>query len=320
MAHVQVEEGGNWPNFVVFGLHLVEMAGGSWLPWWPKSWNPFSRWKYTSAYDYDTILASLAEEIEVVELTLMDIKARKRRAVSSVLQVLLMLWIGALAVLWGYASLAYTDEDYAWARSMFLLGLIVGTPVLLVVFHRLISLWFRRLEKAQETHLQALRKQRREKINEIKKATDFEHLRLLLERYDDETSVPEPSYTHADGAEHTSDAQSLRSKHSISSLRREPSRDSLRPGRPAESRHSRKPSEKGVPKLAPAITGMPIMGVPSAPPARGWMDKFADVILGTDPYGASLEDQQYALICRNCFRHNGLVPKNELNEIRTWTD
>lgn len=294
------------------------MAGKPWLPWWPKSWNPFSRTKVPSAYDYDAILESLTEEIEVVELTLADIKARRRRAVSSVLRVILTGWVMVLLVLWGYTVVVHNtgDEGWVWYHSFYLVGLVLGTPVMLVVLHHLVTLWFRRLEKAQETHLQTLRVQRRQKINEIKKATDFEHLRRLLERYDDDPHTSEPSYTQSNT--HTdSDAPhgtQLRSRASMRSLKPQPSREGLSSTRATEPRPVRDDRSR---KPAPPITGMPIMGVPSAPPPRGWMDKVADMILGTDPYGASLEDQQYALICRNCFRHNGLVPKSELNEIRT---
>ncbi|KAI3624266.1 hypothetical protein CBS14141_002694 [Malassezia furfur] len=293
------------------------MVGKSWLPWWPNSWNPFARRKVPSAYDYDAILESLTEEIDSVESTLMDIKARRRRAVSSVLRVILTAWILVLLLLWGYTAVVHNtvDKKWEWYHSFYLVGLVLGTPVMLVLLHRLITLWFRRLEKAQETHLQALRVQRRQKINEIKKATDFEHLRSLLERYDDEASSDlAHTQTSPAAGDDAPSGTSLRSKASSRSLRSKASKDKLSVTHSWESQPSRDDRNK---KLAPPITGMPIMGVPSAPPPRGWMDKVADMILGTDPYGASPEDQQYALICRNCFRHNGLVPKNELNEIRT---
>lgn len=62
--------------------------------------------------------------------------------------------------------------------------------------------------------------------------------------------------------------------------------------------------------------GMPTAPLSNTPTQRGWLDKVADAILGTDPYGATPEEQQYALICKHCFRHCGLVPKHEFNEVR----
>ncbi|WFD22759.1 hypothetical protein MEQU1_001436 [Malassezia equina] len=211
--------------------------GHSPLPWWPKTWNPFSRWHTTSHYDYETILSSLADEIKQVESTLLDIKARKRRAIYNVLQ--------------------------------------------------------------------------RTKINEIKRATDFDHLRALLDTYDteakQEASVPSTPSTPAN-------QNRLLSRRSTTSLRRVTSKDVLRRHRKADSLQEKPRLEEDdvTPSLAPAITGLPIQGIQdgqcnpesrasiqtpdsSAPYPRSWMDKVADMILGTDPYGATLEDQQYAL-------------------------
>lgn len=70
-------------------------------------------------------------------------------------------------------------------------------------------------------------------------------------------------------------------------------------------------SANGLSSLGPVIDAGKV-----PPPPRGWMDKVADMILGTDPYGTTLEEQQYALICRGCMRHNGLVPKQEFDEVR----
>ncbi|WFD00140.1 hypothetical protein MYAM1_002886 [Malassezia yamatoensis] len=301
------------------------MLGKSWLTWWPKAWNPFARRTVPSAYDYDAILESLSEEVEAVEMTLMDIKARRRRVVSSVLRVIFTAWILIILLLWGYSTLMHStyDKKWEWYHSFYLVGLVLGTPAMLVLLHHVITLWFRRLEKAQESHLQALRVQRRQKINEIKKATDFEHLRSLLERYDDDeppsTEQPghAPNQTHQRSESNASITGGIRGKASFRSLRGQISKESLRPQtqHTNDSRSTRADDSKKV--AAPAITGMPVMGVQKALAPRGWMDKVADLILGTDPYNASPEDHQYALICRNCFRHNGLVPKDEMNEIRT---
>lgn len=308
--------------------------GHSLLPWWPKTWNPFSRWHTTSHYDYETILSSLADEIKQVESTLLDIKARKRRAIHNVLQVMLTLWIVSLVILWIVSSLFWSRE-WAMSRTILVISLLLGTPLFIAVLHRLVTAWFRRLERAQEQHLDTLRKQQRTKINEIKRATDFDHLRALLDTYDteakQEASAPSTPSTPAN------QSNRLLSRRSTTSLRRVTSKDVLRRHRKADSLQEKPRLEEDdvAPSLAPAITGLPIQGIQdgqwnpesrasiktpdsSAPYPRSWMDKVADMILGTDPYGATLEDQQYALVCRRCFRHNGLVPKNELNEIRMF--
>ena len=308
------------------------MAGSMW-PWWPKAWNPFTRWSWSNTFDYETILDALEKEIRTTESTLVDIRARKRRAIHNVLQIMITLWIVSLIVLWICSSF-FWGREWAASRSLVVVVLLLGTPLFIAVLHRLVSIWFRRLERAQETHLNTLRKQKREKINEIKKATDFDHLNNLLERYDEEKQRPQLNPPSIQPRFETSSKPLRRS--STLSLRRHASSDTLQ-----NSSKGSNPSDEQrtgqlelLKSLAPPISGLPVLGVPSAqgntesrpyrtpspqpPYPRGWMDKLADMILGTDPYGATPEDQQYALICRHCFRHNGLVPKNELHEIRMY--
>lgn len=292
------------------------------LPWWPKAWNPFSRWTWTNSYDYESLLDSLEKEIQSTESTLADIRARKRRAIHNVLQIMITLWIISLIVLWIFSSF-FWGHEWAASRSLVVVLLLLGTPLFIAILHRVVSIWFRRLERAQESHLGLLRKQKRDKINEIKKATDFDHLRSLLDRYDNEKKRdPKPTSTDAQ-------AISVKKRASMFSLRRKPSKDE--PEASHGTMESRAEQQKLLEALAPPISGLPVLGVPSAqgnpesqpqrhgpstqqPYPRGWIDKVADMILGTDPYGATPEDQQYALICRHCFHHNGLVPKNELHE------
>ena len=159
-------------------------------PWWPKAWNPFTRWSWSNTFDYETILDALEKEIRTTESTLVDIRARKRRAIHNVLQIMITLWIVSLIVLWICSSF-FWGREWAASRSLVVVVLLLGTPLFIAVLHRLVSIWFRRLERAQETHLNTLRKQKREKINEIKKATDFDHLNNLLERYDEEKQRPQ---------------------------------------------------------------------------------------------------------------------------------
>ncbi|WFD29899.1 hypothetical protein MSPP1_000913 [Malassezia sp. CBS 17886] len=303
------------------------MGAKSILPWWPKAWNPFTRWTSASASDYDTVLATLTEEIETVEVTLMDIKARKQRAIRSVLQGMLTLWLGAIGVMWG---VAWVHGNSSGQRTLSVLLLLFGTPVFVMVLHRVVSMWFRRLEKAQETHLFALRTQRRTKINEIKKATDFDHLRCLLEQYDTNPAAgAQDKETHGADASEAGDAEPLTRLLRMPSLDMLNRRRSVRAGgaKGTETRAPPPPPPPAAPAAAAAAAPASLppgassssthtgAQTPAAGKPRGWMDRVADLLLGTDPGGATLEDQQYALICRNCLRHNGLVPKQELQEI-----
>ncbi|KAJ2745471.1 hypothetical protein GGI20_002136 [Coemansia sp. BCRC 34301] len=60
----------------------------------------------------------------------------------------------------------------------------------------------------------------------------------------------------------------------------------------------------GQTNAAPAAT--------AAPAARPWLDKLVDQLVG-DTSGV---DEKYALVCRHCYAHNGLVLVDEINDIQ----
>jgi len=47
------------------------------------------------------------------------------------------------------------------------------------------------------------------------------------------------------------------------------------------------------------------------------MDKLADALLGVSPEESNPYNK-YALICASCFAHNGLVPKDQFDFVRTF--
>lgn len=52
-------------------------------------------------------------------------------------------------------------------------------------------------------------------------------------------------------------------------------------------------------------------------PEKKWYDRLADTILGDDPVQSS--QNKYALVCAECFRHNGLVgSKQEWERMREY--
>ena len=55
---------------------------------------------------------------------------------------------------------------------------------------------------------------------------------------------------------------------------------------------------------------------PSLPQSRSVMDKLADALLGVSPEESNPYNK-YALICASCFAHNGLVPKDQFDFVRT---
>lgn len=58
-------------------------------------------------------------------------------------------------------------------------------PLLVACSRTPVQWWYGRVHAAEEKHLAALVRKRRGKIEEIKRVTRYDHLRILLDRYDD---------------------------------------------------------------------------------------------------------------------------------------
>ncbi|KAK0561422.1 hypothetical protein OC844_003218 [Tilletia horrida] len=146
--------------------------------------------------DYEVILAKLNSDIDKIQTRLTQIRARQRRAAITFTAYALGAWalytlacyaLGELT--WEPLPLDDTDAvaDSLWsARTLFVWFPILLSPLLILSTRRIFGWWYKRIENAEEAHLQDLRKRQREKIAEIKRATDFDHLRMLLDKYDED--------------------------------------------------------------------------------------------------------------------------------------
>lgn len=164
-----------------------------------------------------------------------------------------------------------------------------------------------------EEHLKDLQRQRRAKIEEIKRATKYDHLRLLLEKYDDEKK-PVTSQKGRGAAGPQTPIKGGK-----------PQQQGQAPGSAVA-----RPPIPGQQPLPSAMRGSQPTGAPSsagfvqpqsrasaAPAQRTWLDRMADSVLGADPSSTALgPEQKYALICVSCKRHNGLARKEEFEEVR----
>ncbi|KAJ2811528.1 hypothetical protein FBU31_007760, partial [Coemansia sp. 'formosensis'] len=70
--------------------------------------------------------------------------------------------------------------------------------------------------------------------------------------------------------------------------------------------------EAGVVKVAQASGQAQAKSTAAAAASRPWLDKLVDQLVG-DSSGV---DEKYALICRHCYAHNGLVLFEEINDIQ----
>lgn len=185
-----------------------------------------------------------------------------------------------------------------------------------------------------EKHLRSLQRTRRKKIDEIKQATRYDHLRSLLEKYDD-TAGMALSSNELNGVKGKSKTSARAPRASMpasmgpnsSQRTRAPLITESGPTLAVNDVAVREEKGKGIAvrpgmKSSPSLSnGTPVEpGLPTLKQSqfqRTWLDRVADKILGAEVGGqATAAEQRYALICRICYTHNGLCPKEEWEEVQ----
>ncbi|KAF8627932.1 hypothetical protein AX17_006087 [Amanita inopinata Kibby_2008] len=235
--------------------------------------------------DYETILSVLAEDVRTRHIRLSEIRLRERRSTLLVTLYTLAAWVA-------YVSLWYMrllPDFYGVRRRSGTERAIKGIPVvlgpILVLFiRRIVQIWYRRKGDAEERTLQELMKKQRGVVEDIKKKTNYYSTQELLQKYDS-TPVNSP----------------LRQRVVPGSL--PPST----PQRPRTSPEVAKSPAQATLQTQLASTRTPF---PSTPPRKQWYDKLADALLGDDDHATGASTSRYALICENCFAHNGLVKES----------
>ncbi|THH00121.1 hypothetical protein EW026_g2374 [Hermanssonia centrifuga] len=166
---------------------------------------------------------------------------------------------------------------------------VFAGPIVILFIRRIVQIWYTRIGDTEEKHLVTLRKQQREKIEEIKKKTNYYTTRTLIERYDDGTG-PETPLRKRTPAQVVSGAPATPQRASQPLPPR-----LVTPHTPAQISAN----------LQQHLSPSPQRPLP--PPRKQWYDKLADAILGDDDASVSAAASRYALICQRCFAHNGLV-------------
>ncbi|KAI0760608.1 hypothetical protein C8Q74DRAFT_1319576 [Fomes fomentarius] len=263
----------------------------------------FSWFKKNQPEDYEQALALLSKDIQKRQTRLSEIRLRERRATLLVSVYALVAWIA-------YTSLWYMDilpnftthrRSSNLERTSKAVPVFVG-PIVILLTRRLMQMWYTRIGDAEEKALVKLRKEQREKIEEVKQKTNYYSMRNLIERYEE---GPPPN--------------------SPAGLRR---RNLPPPQQPQQSPQPQTPQtpqrnlqvnpQTPPPGLTPGLqqqlspdaspTASPQRPLP--PLRKQWFDKLADAILGDDDSAGTGAASRYALICQKCFAHNGLVKES----------
>jgi endoplasmic reticulum junction formation protein lunapark len=304
------------------------MAFFSFLSW-------FKPWWKTTETDYETVLSRLTKDINDVQARLIRVNQRERRSSITLTLYAILLWL--IYTLFVYLTttekrplMTKSERFHVWLPSV--LGLM-----LIISVRSIVRWWFRRVSAGEEKHLRSLQRTRRKKIDEIKQATKFDHLRSLLERYDD-TAVNRPGMKRVgssmDGKQNKQVQQTTKSNEIPQGSRQF---QGMKDGKPVNgsSQSGQRPVEllsTPVKSNQKTVQGQPISTIvttgsgtslPFETPQqhlrfqKTWLDRVADKILGVE---TNVQDggaeQRYALICHVCLTHNGLCPKEDWEEVQ----
>ncbi|KAH9931197.1 hypothetical protein B0H21DRAFT_761142 [Amylocystis lapponica] len=246
--------------------------------------------------DYEQVLASLALDIQKRQTRLSEIRLRERRSTLLFSVYALAFWAvyGTLWYMHLLPNLSGHSRNSKFEKAVQALPVFAG-PIVILFVRRIVQIWYTRTGDKEEKLLVILRKQQREKIEQIKKQTNYYTTRNLLERYDDGPSAIAPD----------------------SPLRRRvpPQGVPMTPQRPP-SQTPQNPNMLAPAPFSPSLQQQlsPSPQRPLPPPRKQWFDKLADAILGDDDASASGAAARYALICQKCFAHNGLVKESMFDD------
>ncbi|KJA21000.1 hypothetical protein HYPSUDRAFT_141445 [Hypholoma sublateritium FD-334 SS-4] len=241
--------------------------------------------------DYETILSNLADDIQKRQLKLSEIRLRERRSTLLVTLYTLAAWV-AYVSLWYLNILPDLNRGQLGTRpsigkAIKAAPVIIG-PIIILFTRRVVQIWYMRKGDAEERTIKDLMKKRRDKVEEIKKKTNYYSTRDLIQRYDESS----PAGT--------------------------PLRQRFPPGQAPQTPQGR-PIPNGSNPMTPGprsglqahFPRTPITPSQPAPPQRKqWYDKLADALLGEDDPNIASPSSRYALICEKCFMHNGLVKES----------
>ncbi|XP_016062924.1 PREDICTED: protein lunapark isoform X1 [Miniopterus natalensis] len=297
----------------------------------------FSRWRQWKKYPQTKpstveVLETIDKEIQALE----EFREKNQR--------LQKLWVGRLIL---YSSILYLFTClivYLWylpdeltARLTMTLPFFTFPLIIWCIRTVLIFFFSKRTERNNEA-LDDLKSQKKKILEEVMEKETYKTAKLILERFDpDSKKVKEFEPPSAGAAVTARPGQEIRQRTAAQrNLSPTPARasqgpppqgpvspgsakDTSAPGGPPERSVTPALSSNVLPRrLGSPATSVPGMGLhPPGPPLarpilpreRGALDRVVEYLVGDGP------QNRYALICQQCFSHNGMALKEEFEYI-----
>ncbi|KAF1514595.1 UNVERIFIED_CONTAM: Endoplasmic reticulum junction formation protein lunapark, partial [Eudyptes pachyrhynchus] len=260
-------------------------------------------------------------------------------------QRLQKLWVGRLLL---YSSLLYLitclvvylwclpDE---WTARLIMTLPFFAFPLIIWFIRTLLIFFFSKRTERNNDALEDLKSQKKKILEEVMEKETYKTAKLILERFDPESSAKEAELPSAGTSATPRPGQEIRQRTTAQrnastpppATPKQDSPKSLVPASPNLQRDMsalRGPPERTVvPSLQSNVlprrpgspaTSVPGMGLhPPGPPLarpilpreRGVVDRVIEYLVGDGP------QNRYALICQQCFSHNGMALKEEFEYI-----
>ncbi|XP_075009403.1 endoplasmic reticulum junction formation protein lunapark isoform X5 [Calonectris borealis] len=291
-----------------------------------------SRWRQAKPSTVE-VLEKIDKEIQTLE----EFREKNQR--------LQKLWVGRLLL---YSSLLYLitclivylwclpDE---WTARLIMTLPFFAFPLIIWFIRTLLIFFFSKRTERNNDALEDLKSQKKKILEEVMEKETYKTAKLILERFDPESSAKEAELPSAGTSASPRPGQEIRQRTTAQRNASTPppatpkqgSPKSLVPASPNLQRDtsalSGPPERIVVPSLQSNVLGrrpgspatsVPGMGLhPPGPPLarpilpreRGVVDRVIEYLVGDGP------QNRYALICQQCFSHNGMALKEEFEYI-----
>ena len=254
--------------------------------------------------DYDKILDDISISIKKKQLDLSLISSRKRSWISNFLLLTIPLYL--------IFSIVFILNASDLRNQVYTIVFITVGLIVIIQFRKLITMWFDRLKRLELQELEKLQNQQQLKVEELKRKTSYYLTKGLIERYDS------PTKNAVNAGSDAVDANSSDSAKENTPRKRNVKSESTTP-KPKDKALNIQPSPLQMKQRQDTNASLRIQTQANQQggdahslkyeraPTYTWVDRILDLIIGDSESNV----QKYALICTNCFEHNGLAFANE---------
>lgn len=226
----------------------------------------------------------------------------------------------------GYTVLLLLQYKLSTASNLFnksSFTFLILFPIGVFYFKKLVTGIFNFFILRKQTVLKAKQAELKDRIEELKVETRYYQTKDLIEKYDKSLKT-ETEIENGNGAEVT--RRNIKNcttpSSTVTTISKGNSSIQVQNNQKSPPQLPQHPNRLSTspPQHLPQHLSMPLNYRPSPPPppltpppfrSPTWMDRFMDALIGDDS-----RNQKYALICSQCFNHNGLATPELFDTVR----